>query len=117
MTTPTINHDSSLGILNAGLAFRMILNIQDDGVARDMSAHTLTAQILSSDHTRAITAAVTQVNTSPANWSLGKLLVVIPSTETVKVQDAEADLVIYETDGANVWGHFFSLRCKPGVVA
>lgn len=116
MTVPNINQDSYLGIVDAGTAFRFLCRLTTDGTAKDVSASTLTAQVLSKDREKAITAAVTLSPTAPAAWAQGKVLVVLPSTETVKMTDLDAELLILETDAASEkWGHYFPLRVRKGL--
>lgn len=114
--TAILDKSSSLGILHAGLAFRMVAQIKVDGSPRPLTNSTLTAQVLSRDHERAHTAPVELNPAAPAAWATGSVVVQIPATETVKVPVGDADLAIYETDSAgDKWGYFMPLRAVQGL--
>jgi hypothetical protein len=116
MTTPVINHDSQTGELLTGMAMRMLVRVTVDGIARPMQDSTLTAQVVSRDHSRALTAAVALTNDAPANWSQGLVLVVLPSTETAKVLEDDIDILILEVDAdGEKWGHFKQIYRRQGI--
>lgn len=115
--TAIIEKNSSLGILHSGLAFRLIAQIRVDNLARNLSGSTVVAQILSRDHTTALT---TEVSLDPAAagaaWATGKIVVQIPAEQTSTITAVEADLAIYETDSDSLkWGYFMPLRCVQGL--
>ena len=116
MSIPTINTDSSLRILYWGLAFRMTVALKDDGVPMNVAGQVLTAQILTEDHTTAITAAVALSDAATgANWTIGRVVVEIPALETGKGDATNAVLAIYGVDGGDTWGRFLPLHCKQGL--
>lgn len=116
MTTPNINHDSWLAPLCTGLSFRWLGKISDDGLPRNMSGSTLQAQVLSADRSKAYTPLVDLVDGGGAAWAQGRVLVEIPATATTTVPPCQdVVLAIYETAGADKWGHFFPLRSQVGL--
>ena len=118
MTTPVINHDSLNGEMHRGLGFRMLVKITVDQVVKDLSGSTLTVTVVSRDHSRALTSALALSGASPANLAQGLVNVVIPSSETAKVLEAEADLLILETDGTGEkWGHYKQVHVSQGLPA
>lgn len=115
--TAILDKSSSLGILHAGLAFRMVAQIKVDGSPRNLSASTLAAQILTRDNSQALTVVVALDSATPGSaWATGSVVVQIPATETVKVPVGDATLAIYETDSAgDKWGYFMPLRAVQGL--
>lgn len=116
MSIQTLNTDSSLGILYWGLAFRMIFALKDDGIAKDVSGQVLTAQILSEDHSVALTEPVVLSSTAPgAAWATGRIVVEIPASVTANGDQSRAVLAIYGEANGDKWGRFRPLSCKQGV--
>lgn len=116
MSIPTINTNSSLGILYWGLALHMTVALKDDDLPKNLTGQDLSAQILTEDHSVAITAAVPLSSVAPgAAWAMGRIVVDIPATETAKGESGTAVLAIYGEVGGDKWGRFLPLHCKQGL--
>lgn len=117
MTIPTLNQDSSTGIVYAGLSFHMTAQLAREGRARDVSTSTLTAQLLTSDRSTALCAPVAlDSDASGASWPVGKVVVLLSPTDTVKAVDPDMVLQIVETDSDdNMWPYTHTVHGVQGV--
>lgn len=112
----TVNNDGSNGILHTGLSFRVSMVLARENRARDLTASTITAKLLTEDGSTQIGDAILVAGTEEgASFGTGKVVVRIPATTTSKAT-GNVMLMIYETDsGGDVWGYSVSLRCVRGV--
>jgi len=112
----TVNNDGSNGILHTGLSFRVAMVLARENKARDLTASTITARLLTEDGSTQIGDTIQVAGTEEgASFATGKVVVRIPATTTGKAT-GNAVLMVYETDPAgDVWGYSVSLRCVRGV--
>lgn len=115
MSNLVVNKDSTNGVIQRNSDSRVSVQLQWEGRARDVSASTIKAGVVSFASTPPAlvgTEVVLSSATPGAAWASGVVVVVLPATLTSQMDAGDARLVIYENDGSHTWAYPVMLRVE-----